>query len=72
MRSRPFLLRYTLILSSHLRLRVPSRLFSSGFRAVFLSVTPISQKLKKKKTKLRGTSPQANYTDRATAACRRS
>jgi hypothetical protein len=28
--------------------------------------------LKKKKTKLRGSSPQANYTDRATAACRRS
>jgi hypothetical protein len=27
---------------------------------------------KKKKTKLRGASPQANYTDRATAACRRS
>jgi hypothetical protein len=27
---------------------------------------------KKKKTKLRGLSPQANYTDRATAACRRS
>jgi hypothetical protein len=30
-------------------------------------------KIKKKlKTKLRGFSPQANYTDRATAACRRS
>jgi hypothetical protein len=28
--------------------------------------------LKKLKTKLRGRSPQANYTDRATAACRRS
>jgi hypothetical protein len=27
---------------------------------------------KKKKTKLRGFSPQANYTDQATAACRRS
>jgi hypothetical protein len=27
---------------------------------------------KLKKTKLRGRSPQANYTDRATAACRRS
>jgi hypothetical protein len=27
---------------------------------------------KKKKTKLRGRIPQANYTDRATAACRRS
>jgi hypothetical protein len=26
----------------------------------------------KLKTKLRGRSPQANYTDRATAACRRS
>jgi hypothetical protein len=26
----------------------------------------------KPKTKLRGFSPQANYTDRATAACRRS
>jgi hypothetical protein len=25
-----------------------------------------------KKTKLRGLNPQANYTDRATAACRRS
>jgi hypothetical protein len=25
-----------------------------------------------KKTKLRGLSPQANYTDRATATCRRS
>jgi hypothetical protein len=29
-------------------------------------------KLKKKKTKLHGLSPQANYTDRVTAACRRS
>jgi hypothetical protein len=28
-------------------------------------------KLKKKKTKLRGLSPRANYTDRATAACQR-
>jgi hypothetical protein len=28
--------------------------------------------LKLKKTKLRGRSPQANYTDRGTAACRRS
>jgi hypothetical protein len=27
---------------------------------------------KDNKTKLRGFSPQANYTDRATAACRRS
>jgi hypothetical protein len=27
---------------------------------------------KKKKTKLRGLSPRAKYTDRATAACRRS
>jgi hypothetical protein len=26
----------------------------------------------KKKTELRGPTPQANYTDRATAACRRS
>jgi hypothetical protein len=33
----------------------------------------LSTKTKKKlKTKLRGFSPQANYTDRATAACRRS
>jgi hypothetical protein len=30
------------------------------------------KKVTKKKTKLRGRSPQANYTDRATAACRRS
>jgi hypothetical protein len=29
-------------------------------------------KTKKKKTELRGRSPQANYTHRATAACRRS
>jgi hypothetical protein len=29
-------------------------------------------KLKLNKTKLRGSSPRANYTDRATAACRRS
>jgi hypothetical protein len=29
-------------------------------------------KLKKTKTKLHGLSPRANYTDRATAACRRS
>jgi hypothetical protein len=28
--------------------------------------------LKKLKTKLHGLSPRANYTDRATAACRRS
>jgi hypothetical protein len=28
--------------------------------------------LKKTKTKLHGLSPRANYTDRATAACRRS
>jgi hypothetical protein len=28
--------------------------------------------LKTKKTKLHGLSPRANYTDRATAACRRS
>jgi hypothetical protein len=27
---------------------------------------------KKKKTKLQGLGPRANYTDRATAACRRS
>jgi hypothetical protein len=30
------------------------------------------RKKKKKKKKLHGLSPQANYTDRATAACRRS
>jgi hypothetical protein len=34
---------------------------------VFLTVTE-----KNKKTKLHGLSPRANYTDRATAACRRS
>jgi hypothetical protein len=34
---------------------------------------PIFKKRKsKKKTELRGLSPRANYTDRATAACRRS
>jgi hypothetical protein len=32
----------------------------------------LSNKLKKNKTKLRGCSPQANYTDRETATCRRS
>jgi hypothetical protein len=32
----------------------------------------ISENTEKLKTKLRGLSPQANYTDRATAACRRS
>jgi hypothetical protein len=31
-----------------------------------------SDRLLVSKTKLRGRSPQANYTDRATAACRRS
>jgi hypothetical protein len=30
------------------------------------------KKLKTKKTELRGFSPQANYTEQATAACRRS
>jgi hypothetical protein len=34
--------------------------------------TPYNYALKTTKTKLRGRSPQANYTDRATAACRRS
>jgi hypothetical protein len=35
--------------------------------------SPQTQRVKKKlKTKLHGRSPQANYTDRATAACRRS
>jgi hypothetical protein len=30
------------------------------------------KRIKKKQNKLRGISPQANYTDRATAACLRS
>jgi hypothetical protein len=30
----------------------------------------MQKKLKKKKTKFHGLSPRANYTDRATAACR--
>jgi hypothetical protein len=36
------------------------------------SSAALLHQLDKKKTKLRGLSPQANYTDRATAACRRS
>jgi hypothetical protein len=44
-----------------------SRLRLLGYRDGKISHTKL-----KKKTKLRGFSPQANYTDRATAACRRS
>jgi hypothetical protein len=36
-----------------------------------VSVKRNNKKKKQKKLKLRGRSPQANYTDRATAACRR-
>jgi hypothetical protein len=32
----------------------------------------VPNEIKKNKNKLRGLSPQANYTDRATATCRRS
>jgi hypothetical protein len=54
--------------------------FLSTFLALFVSFSiyysPMSYFLKflplSLKTKLRGFSPQANYTDRATAACRRS
>jgi hypothetical protein len=36
------------------------------------AISNICYNLSKQKTKLRGFSPQANYIDRATAACRRS
>jgi hypothetical protein len=42
----------------------PFQMFSKGFRRI----TPCS----KKASKLRGFNPQAYYTDRETAACRRS
>jgi hypothetical protein len=45
------------------------RLFWLTFLVVILS---FSYPITGTKTKLRGLSPQANYTDRATAACRRS
>jgi hypothetical protein len=37
-----------------------------------LSVFDVTYKMTTKKKKLRGLSPQAHYTDRATAACQRS
>jgi hypothetical protein len=37
-----------------------------------INKTPFSTPTLKLKTKLHGLSPRANYTDRATAACRRS
>jgi hypothetical protein len=41
-----------------------------------VNIKPVNKQMSmqplKKITKLRGRSPQANYTDRATAACRRS
>jgi hypothetical protein len=39
-----------------------------GYRVVVVLIVPMLVK----KTKLHGLSPRANYTDRATAACRRS
>jgi hypothetical protein len=44
----------------------------SPYSYILLSRTPSYALIILKKTKLRGRSPQANYTDRATAACRRS
>jgi hypothetical protein len=47
-------------------------LTEAGFFPSFFGFPPpIITPLKKKKNKLRGRSPQANYTERATAACRR-
>jgi hypothetical protein len=37
----------------------------------FMQILTLSTHLHPKKTKLRGRSPLANYTDRETAACRR-
>jgi hypothetical protein len=39
--------------------------------ARFLPQRLVADEEKKTETKLRGLSPQSNYTDRATAACRR-
>jgi hypothetical protein len=46
--------------------------YCDGFKTFFKIFELIYVRNVKTKTKLRGFSPQANYTDRATAACRRS
>jgi hypothetical protein len=56
-------------------LRSPSTDVSEEYIAFILRVIKEesrSQATKKLKTKLHGLSPRANYTDQATAACRRS
>jgi hypothetical protein len=45
---------------------------TSALTALIRKTKTSEPKNYKLKTKLRGRSPQANYTDRATAACRRS
>jgi hypothetical protein len=71
-----------LFINTAVRTSDPYKIFSDFFRQVgketlqnytyqlqpCLSVPRVTTE----KTKLRGRSPQANYTDRATAACRRS
>jgi hypothetical protein len=54
---------------------IPSLLVMASFKVLFLQFTEETEEDKNhtsNKTKLRGFSPQANYTDRATAVCRRS
>jgi hypothetical protein len=46
-----------------------------GRHSVLMQMTPVYKSIKQtlqQQNKLRGFSPPANYTDRATAACRRS
>jgi hypothetical protein len=66
-----------LVLEEHVTTKcLPSRdseLYSdSAFTLLELQVEPNAYRFHPFKKKLRGRSPQANYTDRATAACRRS
>jgi hypothetical protein len=67
-----------LILSSYLCLSLQSRTVPLSvydiswqiIHRIYLIVSPNNININTKKTKFRGRSPQANYTDRATAACR--
>jgi hypothetical protein len=53
-------------------IREPYRLVTFLSNLLFVVRMEFSEKRIKNKNKLRGLSPQANYTDRATAACVRS
>jgi hypothetical protein len=73
-------LRSTLILSSRLRLVLPSGLYSfefppkfnMHFSSAYSCYMPCPAYPSRLNAKLRGLSPQASYTDRASSACRRS